>query len=292
MSRDPRVHGRDGPAYRRPYLVEPWHCRAHRRPAPGLRVAARQDRVGHRPSSLCAQDAHRSPGALRHAATAWRHLGIPGADRIRTRSVRRWPCRNLDLGRARDGARARPQARGVECRRRHRRRRPHRGPRVRGTQQRRPRSPPRDRCAQRQRYEHRAECRRGLADARGGAHRDAVPRCETCRATGARPHARRRARRRGATPDFQQPQGAAHPESALRAAWLHVLRSRRRSRSLRGRERAREGARLPRRTGVRARAYSEGPRLRSSRGRQREMARRIRDRRSEGDRAPVHRGIR
>src|SRR5207302_7627 len=72
----------------------------------------------------------------------------------------------------------------------------------------------------------------------------------------------------------------------------HVLRTRRRSRPVRGRERPREGAELRRRPGLRAPAHGEGARLWPGRRGQREVARRFRDGIGEARGAAIHRGLR
>ena len=70
----PAAHRRLGGAHRpRPPRLEPRRRRAHPRPAPGVRLAARHPPVGHRPPGLRPQDAHRaapatSPRCARPAA--------------------------------------------------------------------------------------------------------------------------------------------------------------------------------------------------------------------------------
>src|SRR5439155_1349203 len=150
----------------------------------------------------------------------------------------------------------------------------------------------RHRRAERQWDEHRPQRGRGLSHARGAPHGHPVPRREADRTAGHRPYAGQRPRRGDSPPPLHEPEGAPHPEPALRAARLHVSGTGGRARPVRGGERPREGARLRRRPGVRAPAHAEGPGLRTGGGRQREVARCLGHRRREAGRAAVHGGLR
>ena len=66
--RDPRHADRRGGRQRRPPRLQPGCGRAHAGAAPGLRLAPRRHRVGHRPPGLRAQARHRAPGGLRRSS--------------------------------------------------------------------------------------------------------------------------------------------------------------------------------------------------------------------------------
>ena len=116
-------------AHRRPPRPQPRRRRAHDRPAPGVPLARRHDRLRHRPPGLRAQDPHRPRGGLRPAAPA--RAACPGypsrAESRRTTSSRtRTPRRRCP----RPTASPRPASVAASSdrarRRRHRRRRAHR----------------------------------------------------------------------------------------------------------------------------------------------------------------------
>ena len=68
----------------RPPRAQPRRGRADHRAAPGVRLAARHDRLRHRPPVLRAQAAHR-PARLQQAQEAGRPLGLPEPGRVRAR---------------------------------------------------------------------------------------------------------------------------------------------------------------------------------------------------------------
>src|SRR5260370_10377236 len=83
--RDPGLPDRGRVAQRRPPGSEPRRGGADNRAGPGLRLALRPDRLGHRASVLCAQAAHWTDGWLRGAAAARRRLWVPEPGRVRAR---------------------------------------------------------------------------------------------------------------------------------------------------------------------------------------------------------------
>ena len=107
--RDDHLHGRHD---RRPPRLVARRRRGHARAPPAARVAARPDRLGHRPPGLPAQAAHRPPRAVRDAPPARRDRRLPAPERVaRTtsstavtparacRSPRAWPtARDLRHG--------------------------------------------------------------------------------------------------------------------------------------------------------------------------------------------------
>ena len=106
----------------RPPRIVARRRRAHDRAPPPARVAARPDRVGHRPPGLPAQAADRPPRAVRDAAPARRHRRLPAPLRIGARRLRRRPRRDRPVDRRgpRRGARPAPRARAHRGRRRRR----------------------------------------------------------------------------------------------------------------------------------------------------------------------------
>ena len=125
--------------------------RAHPRAAPGLRVAPRRHRVGHRPPDLRAQAGHRSSRRLRPAPAGRRDVGVPVTRRVGARRRREQPCVHRGQLRVRPRGRPRHHRRRRRGRRRDRRRRAHRRAGVRGAEQLRAQRPPRGDRAQRQR---------------------------------------------------------------------------------------------------------------------------------------------
>ena len=65
--------------------------RADPRAAPGLRLAARPDPLGHRPPGVRPQDRHRPAGRLRDAAAEGRPVRLPEPGRVRARHRSRTP---------------------------------------------------------------------------------------------------------------------------------------------------------------------------------------------------------
>ena len=80
--RDPRDDHRDRRQDRRPPRQLARRGRAHGRAPPAARVAARPDRLGHRPPGLRPQAADRPARAVRHAAPARRRRRLPAAHRV------------------------------------------------------------------------------------------------------------------------------------------------------------------------------------------------------------------
>ena len=68
-----------GVQHRRPPRPQPRRGRAHPRAAPGLRLAAGPDRLGHRPPGVRAQDRHRPGRRVRPAAAGRRAVRLPVA---------------------------------------------------------------------------------------------------------------------------------------------------------------------------------------------------------------------
>ena len=79
--------------------------RAHDRPPPAARVAARPDRLGHRPPGLPPQAADRPLRAVRDAAPARRRRRLPAPQRVRARRLRRRPRRHRPVDRRRGSRR-------------------------------------------------------------------------------------------------------------------------------------------------------------------------------------------
>ncbi len=133
-----RLRGQD----RRPPRPQPRGRRADDRPAPGVRVPARRDRVRHRPPVLRAQAADRQAG-LQRPAQPGRALRLPQPRRVRARRRRELPRVDVPvLGRRhREGA---PPARRAHPAygRGHRRRSPHGWHGLGGDQQHRRRQGP------------------------------------------------------------------------------------------------------------------------------------------------------
>ena len=137
--RDPRDDHRDRRRDRRPPRLLARRRRAHDRAPPAARVAARPDRLGHRPPGLPAQAADRPARAVRHAAPARRRRRLPAAHRVArtTCSTAATPGTGLSIAEGlADGARPAPRARADRGRRR--RRGAHERPRPRGAQRHRP----------------------------------------------------------------------------------------------------------------------------------------------------------
>ena len=89
--------------------------RAHPRPAPGLRLAARRDRLGHRPPGLRAQARHRPARRLRPAAPGGWAVRLPAARRVGARPRREQP-RLHRRSATRTGSRSRATPRGDDDR--------------------------------------------------------------------------------------------------------------------------------------------------------------------------------
>ena len=129
----------------------------------------RPDRVGRRPSGLRVEAPDRPQRSVPDATPARRHLRVPQAHRERARSLRRRPCRNGDVGRARHGHRTRSQGRALQGRGGRGRRGADLRALVRGHEQRGPLGPRHHPHPQRQRDVHLAQRRRDSQDA--GPHR-------------------------------------------------------------------------------------------------------------------------
>ena len=93
--RDPRDDHRHRRPHRRPPRQLARRRRADDRAAPAARVAARPDRLGHRPPGLPAQAADRPARAVRDAPPAGRRRRLPAAQRSRrtTSSTAATPAR-------------------------------------------------------------------------------------------------------------------------------------------------------------------------------------------------------
>ena len=90
--RDPRDDHLDRRRDRRPSRFVARRRRAHDRPPPAARIAARPDRLGHRPPGLPAQAADRPTRAIRDAPPARRRRWLPAALRVAPRRLR-WRSR-------------------------------------------------------------------------------------------------------------------------------------------------------------------------------------------------------
>ena len=145
--------------------------RADGGPALRVRHAARQDRLGCRPSGVSAQDPDRAARPHPDAASAGRAVRLHQALGKPVRSVRRRAQLDLDLGRARHGHRARSGGRRFPRGGGDRRWRDERRHGLRGDEQRRRHERAPDRDPQRQRHVDRARDRR---DARLPVARDLV----------------------------------------------------------------------------------------------------------------------
>ena len=161
--RDPRDDHRDRRQDRRPSRLVARRRRADDRAPPAARVAARPDRLGHRPPGLPAQAADRPPGAVRDAPPARRRRRLPAAQRIAARRVRRRPRRHRPVDRRGPGRGARPAPRARADRGRRRRRGADERPVARGAQRHRPPPDPDADRAQRQRDVDQPDGRRVLA---------------------------------------------------------------------------------------------------------------------------------
>ena len=108
--------------HRRPSRVVARRRRADDRAPPAARVAARPDRLGHRPPGLPAQAADRPARAVRDAAPARRRRRLPAPVGVAARRVRWRPRRDRPVDRRgpRRGARPAPRARADRGRRRRR----------------------------------------------------------------------------------------------------------------------------------------------------------------------------
>ena len=106
-ARAARVPAAIGLADRRAPVVEPRHGRAHDRAALRVRHAARPAGVGRRSPDLRAQDPDRPPCRDVEAAAVGRSLGVSAPLGERVRHVRHRAQLDVDLRRARHGARAR-----------------------------------------------------------------------------------------------------------------------------------------------------------------------------------------
>ena len=248
---------------RRAPRAQPRRGRADDRPAPGVRLPARHDRLRHRSPVLRAQAADRPP-RLQPAREAGRPLGLPQPGRVRARRRRELP--RLDravLGRRhRQGA---PPARGGRpaYRRGHRRRRAHRRDGVGGDQQHRHRQgPAAGHRGQRQRPLLRHDDR---GDGRPPRHLADHPRLRALPGLGqVRPQGHSRRRRcdvRHPARDEEGAEGHRRAPGHVRGPRPEVPRPGRRSRRAGGGERAHPRP-CVRRPGHRPRPHPEGPRLR------------------------------
>ena len=120
---DPRRAGHQRREDRRPPRPQPRLRRADHRPAPGVRLPARADRLRHRPPGLRAQDAHRPGRGLRAAAPARRPVRLPEPRRERARLGREQPRLDVAVLRRRAGQGLRRPRGHAPGRRGHRRRR-------------------------------------------------------------------------------------------------------------------------------------------------------------------------
>ena len=137
--RDPRDDHRHGRRDRRPPRLLARRRRADDRAAPAARLAARPDRLGHRPPGLPAQAADRPARAVRDAPPARRRRRLPAPHRVAstTSSTAATPARAC---RSREGLAdgARPAPRHGADRGRRRRRGADERPVARGAQRHRP----------------------------------------------------------------------------------------------------------------------------------------------------------
>ena len=191
------VPGRVGLAHRRPPRPEPRRRRAHPGAAPGVRLAARPDPLGHRPPGLRAQDRHRPGRPVRDPAAEGRPVRLPEPGRVRARRHRELARVDRAVLRRRSGQGVPAARRDRPARRRRGRRRvAHRRHGLGGAEQHRRRpQPSAGHRRQRQRAVLRADHRRPGPPPRDAAHHPrlrAVPRVGQA---GPRPHAGRRGRR-------------------------------------------------------------------------------------------------
>ena len=253
----------------RPPRPQPRRRRAHPGAAPGVRLAARPDPLGHRPPGVRPQDRHRPGRRVRPAAAEGRAVRLPEPGRVRPRRHRELARVDRAVVRRRAGQGVPAARRDRPARRRGRRRRvADRRDGLGGAEQhrRRPHPAPRHR-RQRQRALLLADHRRARAPPRDVAHHPrlrAVPRVGQA---GPRPYAGRRPAdlRRPARRE-EGPQGRRRAAGHVRGPGPEVHRADRRPRRRGRRARAAPGPRL-RRAGPRALHHPQGPRLQARRGR-------------------------
>ena len=265
--RDARLHDRRGLAHRRSPRPQPRRRRDHPRAAPRLRLAARQDRLGHRAPGVRPQDPHRPAGRVRDAAPAGRAVGLPEPRRVRARRHREQPRLHRAVLRRRAGQGLPHPRRGPGRRGGRRRRRAHRRDVLGGAQQHRRRRPADRHRRQRQRpllRPHRRRARRPPRHAAHDAGLRAGPRDGAHHAgahAGRRGAALHRAARRQA-----RGQGLPAAAGAVRGPRPEVRRADRRPRHSRARGGAAAGQGV-RRAGHRARDHGQGLRLPAGRRR-------------------------